>query len=593
MAAYEIGSIVFKLTGDATGAVKAVNETVKSLREADSKMLATADIAKKASLAFAAAFSAIGVAVANELRKSINEMDEMGKAAESLGVPVEKLSALKYAADLSGVAFEQLSQGLTKLTQGLANASAKGSDPASRALSALGMSARESTGQLKSADAVMIQVADRFSRMRDGAGKTAIAVGLFGEAGAKLIPFLNEGSAGISKLTDEAARLGVVISGDAAAAAAEFNDTLSKLGAGFNGVFNEAAVKLLPTLQLLADAFVEDAHQSGVLSAAIDIMVDAFKVLISAGTLVKTAFEVIGTTVSTVAQAISLAASGEFMAAYETLKAGSKSMVASVGEDMQFINNLWDGWAARTTEASVAIPAAAAPIMQTTRDLADAQRLADEAQRSWNETMERGAHFMQALETPEETQKRKMQELIELYAKGALTAEQFQLAQERMAVGSMQNWEQLAGVVAGSLTTIFGNNKAAAIAEALINTYLAVTKTMASLPWPFNIAAAAAQTAAGLAQVAQIRSTNISAREFGGPVSAGQPYIVGEKRPKVFVPNTSGTIVPSAFGRDMGDGAVIHIEGIDPKKFYTGDQMRYLAEGLIRYQRNGGRILNL
>ncbi|TPK18056.1 hypothetical protein [Mesorhizobium sp. B2-5-7] len=33
-------------------------------------------------------------------------------------------------------------------------------------------------------------------------------------------------------------------------------------------------------------------------------------------------------------------------------------------------------------------------------------------------------------------------------------------------------------------------------------------------------------------------------RANGGPVTAGKPYIVGEKRPELFVPNTSGTIVP-------------------------------------------------
>lgn len=36
----------------------------------------------------------------------------------------------------------------------------------------------------------------------------------------------------------------------------------------------------------------------------------------------------------------------------------------------------------------------------------------------------------------------------------------------------------------------------------------------------------------------------IGKRENGGPVSAGTPYIVGEKRAEVFVPNTSGQIVP-------------------------------------------------
>lgn len=34
-------------------------------------------------------------------------------------------------------------------------------------------------------------------------------------------------------------------------------------------------------------------------------------------------------------------------------------------------------------------------------------------------------------------------------------------------------------------------------------------------------------------------------REFGGPVRANEPYIVGEKRPEVFVPDQPGTILPA------------------------------------------------
>ncbi|GGA63937.1 tape measure protein [Pelagibacterium lentulum] len=36
----------------------------------------------------------------------------------------------------------------------------------------------------------------------------------------------------------------------------------------------------------------------------------------------------------------------------------------------------------------------------------------------------------------------------------------------------------------------------------------------------------------------------IPGRQFGGRVTKGQPYIVGEKRPELFVPDQSGTIVP-------------------------------------------------
>jgi hypothetical protein len=38
------------------------------------------------------------------------------------------------------------------------------------------------------------------------------------------------------------------------------------------------------------------------------------------------------------------------------------------------------------------------------------------------------------------------------------------------------------------------------------------------------------------------------ARAAGGPVRAGEPYIVGERRPELFVPETNGTIVPRVAG---------------------------------------------
>ena len=37
----------------------------------------------------------------------------------------------------------------------------------------------------------------------------------------------------------------------------------------------------------------------------------------------------------------------------------------------------------------------------------------------------------------------------------------------------------------------------------------------------------------------------LEVRQHGGPVIAGRPIIVGEKRPELFVPNVSGTILPS------------------------------------------------
>lgn len=52
------------------------------------------------------------------------------------------------------------------------------------------------------------------------------------------------------------------------------------------------------------------------------------------------------------------------------------------------------------------------------------------------------------------------------------------------------------------------------------------------------------------------------ARAGGGPVNAGEPYIVGEKRPELFVPNRSGTIIPKVpEGGSSGAGVVQNFNG--------------------------------
>jgi hypothetical protein len=47
-----------------------------------------------------------------------------------------------------------------------------------------------------------------------------------------------------------------------------------------------------------------------------------------------------------------------------------------------------------------------------------------------------------------------------------------------------------------------------------------------------------------LANGVQVDVGQFKARASGGPVRAGEPYIVGERRPELFVPETNGTIVP-------------------------------------------------
>lgn len=51
-------------------------------------------------------------------------------------------------------------------------------------------------------------------------------------------------------------------------------------------------------------------------------------------------------------------------------------------------------------------------------------------------------------------------------------------------------------------------------------------------------------------------STFTNRREFGGPVSKGRAYIVGERRPELFVPNTNGVILPQLPSMDYSGASV-------------------------------------
>ena len=88
-----------------------------------------------------------------------------------------------------------------------------------------------------------------------------------------------------------------------------------------------------------------------------------------------------------------------------------------------------------------------------------------------------------------------------------------------------------------------------AIREGLISVYKGALKTFASIPFPFNIAAAGAAVGAGMKLVDKIKGF-----EKGGAVRKGQPVLVGERGAEMFIPNQTGQITQSA--RGTGNGGV-------------------------------------
>lgn len=201
---------------------------------------------------------------------AIQIQDDMGKMAQKVGLSVEELSALKHVADLSDLSLEQLSTGVGILSRNMLEA-AQGSKEQRQNFALLGVEVKNAGGTLRSSGAILEDIANKFQALPDGAFKTAMSMQLLGRSGKEMIPLLNMGGTEIRRMMEEAQKLGIVISGDTARAAEHFNDNLTRLRAGVQGLAFRIAEDLLPKLNELSDQAVKWAKEGGIKELAAHI----------------------------------------------------------------------------------------------------------------------------------------------------------------------------------------------------------------------------------------------------------------------------------------------------------------------------------
>lgn len=216
------------------------------------------------------------------VKGAIDSADELNKLSQKIGISVESLSTLQFAAQLSDVGLDTLKTGLKGLSANLTEARS-GLGEGAALFQALGISVEDTAGNLKSSDTILLEIADRFASFEDGATKTALAVKLFGKSGMDMIPFLNLGSSGIRALMQEAERLGLKLSTETAQAAEAFNDNLTALKASSSGLGITLATELLAPLRVVTDAIREGQGEAtgfaAILGGALKTTLEAILVL--------------------------------------------------------------------------------------------------------------------------------------------------------------------------------------------------------------------------------------------------------------------------------------------------------------------------
>lgn len=246
---------------------KEFDNTLKPLRER------ALDIGKAMSLTG----GAVVTAFAAMTKQAANYGDRIRDASIRTGISTQALSGLKFAAEQTGTSFEEVSGSLSRMTRSALSAAA-GSKEGARVFKALGVSVKDASGQLRPMEDILGDVAEKFSKMKDGTEKAAVAQLLFGRNGAQMIEFLNQGREGMEAFQDRAEELGLVVGPEFAANADAFNDSINEMKNAQLGFSNTIAQVLLPSLtkvvNIVTGAIIEfrkfaEAHPAVIKAVAV------------------------------------------------------------------------------------------------------------------------------------------------------------------------------------------------------------------------------------------------------------------------------------------------------------------------------------
>jgi len=286
---------------------------------------------------------AAGAFFAAITKNALEAADSMGDLASAVGIPVETLSKFKLAADVSGASLDTLGKGIKELGITMVESLRNPAADSAKAFETLGVEVADTaTKALRPTEDVLLDLAEAFSGMADGAQKTALAADVFGKKiGPQLVPFLNNGKDGLQELTATAEALGLTLDQRTVAAADRTNDMLVILGQVSQGLGNKILKEVLPTLEGMAGHLLKTAKESGTLDKAARGVAAAFKVLVSGGSIVITVFEMVGKSIAGVFAALTELAKGNVSAAWEELKRGFSDANQAGLENEQFLKRLW------------------------------------------------------------------------------------------------------------------------------------------------------------------------------------------------------------------------------------------------------------
>lgn len=499
----------------------------KDMDRVNGKLDSFARNSKRTADTVSAAFAGIriGAVVAGLtafVKVAANNVSQQRALAESVGLSVSAFSALNYAARQSELSQEDLGKALFKVNTVLADAAA-GQGKATSTLARFGITADDVRSGAVDSERALRKIADTFNAMPSGIDKSALAADLLGDKlGAKLIPFLNLGSAGMDEFARKGEAVGAVMNDAVADAVAKAND---KLAAFAQTIQTQVLVGLTSLFGLVESTVGDKAIEE--LTEQINGLNAEMKHLTMMQGKAETG-GILGALMHT-DDAARIAEIRNELAALnrerEKLKAAQLERLAGGG--------------GTKTTTTVSGGTGKQKLDKEAEAAVKAQAALDQYGREWHElvSIQKDAEEWD-FDAPEEIAK----------------AEEAVSALADQAARNMQTFT--ASLVDAALA---GEDMGDVVVSALRR----IASEMITLAILKQLGESFSNSGSGFLQM--VGKALAGTRADGGPVSAGGTYLVGERGPELFTPKTSGMIVPN--GESMGGVTItqnIDARGADP-----------------------------
>lgn len=336
-----VSDIEIRLLANVAELQQNMNEARRTVDSAMGGISRAAGIAK-AGIAALAGVMSIG-AFAGWIKGAIDATDVVSDLSQRTGVAIKDIAGLQLWFQKGGMEAGAFESSMVKLSKNIAEGG--------EAFDRLGIKTKGANGQLRSNVDVLLETADKFSGLEDGTLKTSLALELFGKSGAELLPMLNEGSEGLEKMNKMARDLGVTFDEKTVTAAGDFNDTLDFLGLASQGVARQVAAQLLPTLNSLAETFLNTVKNGGMVTRVADMIAFSLKSLYTVGVGIVTVFTTVGNTLGAAAAQVVAVLQGDFKTAISIGKQWQDDVKTGWSDAAKTISDAWSGAGGATVAA--------------------------------------------------------------------------------------------------------------------------------------------------------------------------------------------------------------------------------------------------